>query len=82
MDRSEEPQSAALGNWSEAVVILDPTNVVYSTTYTEGTANGWQAWAEIGGVLSDVAPAGVGGVLYFAGKSPTGDLWWQQAGNQ
>jgi N-acetylneuraminic acid mutarotase len=77
------PRIAALGNGSEAVVILDSTGVVYSTTYTEGTANGWQPWAEIGGILSDVAPAGVGGEMYFAGKSPTGDLWWwQQTGNQ
>jgi hypothetical protein len=80
---SVTPRIAALRNGSEAVVILDSTGVVYSTTYAEGTANGWQAWAEIGGILSDVAPAGVGGELYFAGKAPNGDLWWwQQAGNQ
>ena len=80
---SVTPRIAALGNGSEAVVILDSTSVVYGTTYTEGTANGWQPWAEVGGILSDVAPAGVGGELYFAGKSPNGDLWWwRQEGNQ
>jgi hypothetical protein len=80
---SVTPRIAALGQGSEAVVILDSTSVVYSTTYTEGTANGWQPWAEVGGILSDVAPAGIGGELYLAGKSPAGDLWWwQQTGNQ
>jgi hypothetical protein len=77
------PRIAALGNGSEAIVILDSTGVVYGTTYTEGTANGWQPWAEIGGILSDVAPAGAGGELYLAGKAPNGDLWWwQQTGDQ
>jgi fibronectin type 3 domain-containing protein len=80
---SVTPRIAALGNGSEAVVILDSTNVVWTTTYTEGTADGWQPWEQVGGILQDVAPAGVGGELYFAGKSPTGDLWWwQQTGNQ
>jgi hypothetical protein len=80
---SVTPRIAALGNGSEAVVILDMTGVVYSTTYTEGTANGWQPWAEVGGILADVAPAGLGEELYLVGKSPTGDLWWwQQTGNQ
>ena len=80
---SVTPRIAALGNGSEAVVILDPTNVVYGTTYTEGTANGWQPWVQVGGILSDVEPAAVGGELYLAGKSPNGDLWWwQQAGNE
>jgi hypothetical protein len=80
---SVTPRIAALGNGSEAVVILDPTGVVYSSAYTEGTGNGWQPWTEVGGILSDVAPAGVGGELYLAGKAPNGDLWWwQQNGNQ
>ena len=80
---SVTPRIAALDNGSEAVVILDTTNVVYSTTYTEGTANGWQPWAQVGGILQDVAPAGVSGELYFAGRAPNGDLWWwQQTGNQ
>jgi hypothetical protein len=77
------PRIAALGNGSEAIVILDSTGVVYGTTYTEGTGNGWQPWGQVGGILSDVAPAGIGGVLSFAGKAPNGDLWWwQQTGNQ
>ena len=80
---SETPRIASLGNGSEAVVILDPTGVVWRTTYTEGTGNGWQPWVQVGGVLQDVAAAGVGGQLYFAGKAPSGDLWWwRQTGNQ
>ena len=76
------PRIAALGNGSEAVAILDPTGVVWRTTYTEGTGNGWQPWVQVGGVLQDVAAAGVGGQLYLAGKAPNGDLWWwRQAGS-
>ena len=66
---SVTPRIAALGNGSEAVVILDSANVVWSTTYTEGTANGWQPWTQVGGILQDVAPAAIGGKLYLAGKA-------------
>ena len=68
------PRIAALGNGSEAVVILDATGVVYRTTFTEGATNGWQPWVQVGGVLQDVAPAGMGGQLYLAGKAPGGGL--------
>jgi hypothetical protein len=44
----------------------------------------WVAGVDtVGGILQDVAPAGVTGQLYFAGKAPNGNLWWwQQAGSQ
>ena len=72
-----------LGNGSEAVVILDSANVVWSTTYAEGTANGWQPWTQVGGILQDVAPAAIGGKLYLAGKALDGGLWWwRQTGSQ
>ena len=80
---SVTPRIATLGTGSQAVVILDSSGVVWRTTYTEGPLGSWQPWVQVGGILSDVAPAGVGGELYLAGKSPTGYLWWwQQAGNQ
>jgi hypothetical protein len=74
-----------LWHWegSLAVVILDETGAVYRTTFTEGTGNGWQPWTGVGGVLAHVAPATVGGELFFAGRAPNGDRWWwQQTGNQ
>lgn len=80
---SVTPRIAALGNGSEAVVILDATGVVWRTTFTEGAGNGWQPWVQVGGILQDVAPAGLSGELYLAGKAPNGDLWWwQQTSNQ
>ena len=80
---SAAPQIAALGDGSEAVVVQDSTNVVWRATYTEGAANGWQPPAEVGGILQNLAPAGVRGQLYVAGKSPNGELWWwQQNGSQ
>ena len=37
----------------------------------------------IGGILQDVAPAAVNGLLYLAGRAPNGDLWWwEQTGSQ
>ncbi len=73
---------AALGG-SLAIVILDATGATYRTTFTEGTVNGWQPWTSVGGVLADIAPAGVGGELFFVGRTPADDLWWwQQAGSQ
>jgi hypothetical protein len=77
-----DPRIAALGG-SLAVVILDGTGAVYRSTFLEGSGNGWQGWTNVGGVLSDVAAAAVGGELFFAGRAPNGDLWWwQQNGNQ
>jgi hypothetical protein len=73
---------AALGG-SLAIAILDSTGAVYRTTFTEGTGNGWQPWISVGGVLADIAPAGVNGELFFLGRAPNGDLWWwQQNSNQ
>jgi hypothetical protein len=80
---SVTPRIASLGNGTEAVMILDSTGVVWRTTITEGSGNGWQPWTQVGGILTDVAPAGVNGNLFLAGKAPNGDLWWwQQTGNQ
>ena len=80
---SVSPRIASLSNGSIAVVILDPTNVVWRTTFTEGTGNGWQPSTQVGGILTDVSPAGINGNLYLIGKAPNGDLWWwQQTGNQ
>jgi hypothetical protein len=77
------PRIAALGNGSEAVVILDSSNVVWWTTFTEGTGNGWQPWTSVGGILRDVEPTAMNGQLYLAGIAPNGQLWWwQQLGNQ
>jgi hypothetical protein len=71
---------AALGG-NLAIVILDVTGAVYRATFTEGTGNGWQGWTNVGGVLADIAPAGVGGELFFAGRTPGGSLiWWRQTG--
>ena len=80
---SVTPRIAALGNGTEAVVILDPSNVVWRTTFNEGTGNGWQPWTQVGGILADVAAAGINGSLFLAGKTSSGDLWWwQQTGSQ
>ena len=65
---SVDPKIAALGG-SVAVVILGPTGVVWRTTFTEGTGNGWQPWTSVGGVLQDIAPAAVNGELYFIGRA-------------
>jgi hypothetical protein len=79
---SIDPRIAALGG-TLAVVILDGTGAVYQTTFAQVSGNGWQPWIGVGGVLSDVAPAAVSGVLFFAGRAPNGDLWWwQQTGDQ
>jgi len=80
---SVTPRIASLGNGSEAVIILDTSNVAWRTTFTEGAGNGWQPWSSTGGILQDAAPAAVNGQLYLAGKAPNGDLWWWlQTGNQ
>jgi serine protease AprX len=77
-----DPRIAELGG-SAAVVILDGGGGAWTGAFAEGTGNGWQGWVRLGGVLVDVASAGVGGKLYLAGKAPGGDLWWwQQTGNQ
>jgi len=79
---SVTPRIAALGGGYEAVVILDSFGVVWSTIYTESTSNGWQWWAEVGGILQEVEPAVASGGFYLAGKAPNGDLWWwQQTGS-
>ena len=80
---SVTPRIAALGNGSEAVVILDATGVVWRATFTEGAGNSWQPWVQVGGILQDVAAAGVNGELFLVGKAPNGDLWWwRQSGSQ
>jgi hypothetical protein len=72
----------ALGG-SLAIVIHDAYGSIFRTTFTEGTGNGWQPWINVGGVLADIAPAGVGGELFFAGRTPAGVLFWRrQTGNQ
>ncbi len=76
------PRIAALGNGSEAIVILDPTGSAWTTTFTEGTTNGWQPWTHVGGVLSDIAASASAGQLYFVGQATNGLWWWQQNGNQ
>ena len=77
------PRIASMGDGTQAVVILDPTNAVWRTTFTEGTGNAWQPWTHVGGVLNEVEPAAVNGQLYFAGKAENGELWWRlQSGSQ
>jgi hypothetical protein len=79
---SVDPQIAALGG-SMVVVILDSGGATYRNTFNEGSPNGWQSWTNVGGVLGDLAPAAVGGELYFAGRALDGGLWrWRQTGNQ
>ena len=77
-----DPRIAALGA-NLAIVILDANGAVWRATFTEGTGNGWQAWTGVGGSLQDISPAAAGGVLYFVGRAPNGDLWWWlQTGSQ
>ncbi len=79
---NSDPQIVALGG-SMAVVILDGTGAVYRSSFTVGPGNGWQSWIFTGGVLSDLAPAGLNGELYFAGRASDGALWWwRESGNQ
>jgi hypothetical protein len=73
---SIDPKIAALGNGSEALVILDAGGSVWRNTYSEGAANGWQAWTSVGGGFSDISPAGVGGELFFSARAVNNDLWW------
>ncbi len=70
-----DPRIASLGG-TLAIVTLDSTGAVYRNTFTEGAGNGWQMWTYVGGVLTDIAPATVGGELYFIGKAPDTSLWW------
>jgi uncharacterized repeat protein (TIGR01451 family) len=79
---TNDPQIAALGNGSEAVVILGAGGAVWRNTFTEGVGNNWQTWTSVGGTFSDIAPAGVSGELFFIAKSLSNDLWWwNQTGN-
>ncbi|MBZ5601371.1 MAG: hypothetical protein LAO79_03610 [Acidobacteriia bacterium] len=72
---SVPPRIVNLGTGSEAVVILDSTNVVWRTTFTEGPGKGWQPRTQVGGILQDVAAAGIYGELFLSGKTSNGDLW-------
>ncbi len=70
-----DPKIVALGG-SLAIVILDAGGAVFRSAFTEGAGNGWQAWSNVGGILGDVAPVGVGGELYFLGRDASAHLWW------
>ncbi len=72
---SIDPRIASLGG-SVAVLILDNGGATYRASFTNGVGNNWSSWASIGGVLADIAPAGVGSELYFIGKAPNSVLWW------
>jgi hypothetical protein len=67
-----------------SVVILDGNGSVWKAPYSDVfQTSGWQPWTNVGGVLQDVSPAGVGSELYFLGQAPSGDLWWwKQTGSQ
>jgi hypothetical protein len=77
---STDPKIAALGNGSDAVVIVDAGGAVWSNTFSEGTGNGWQPWTNVGGAFSDVAPVGVSGGLFFVGKALNNDQVVEPAG--
>jgi hypothetical protein len=77
-----DPQIAELGG-SAAVVILDQEGSVWTSTFTEGTGNGWQPWTVVGGTVTRIALAAVRHELFFAAVATDGSLWWwRQNGNQ
>ena len=73
---SSDPQVAALRDGRVSVVLADTGSVIWHREYTEGTSNGWQNWANTGGILQNFAPAGDDGDLYIAGRDQSNSLWW------
>jgi hypothetical protein len=79
---SVDTRIVALGG-TLGLAILDVNGATWLSSFTEEVGSGWQPWVNVGGVLVDLAPAGVGGDMYFVGRTSSGDLWWyQHNGNQ